>query len=196
MLNCFDSLFIFAGEKPYRCSWEGCEWRFARSDELTRHFRKHTGAKPFKCSHCERWGAPEKPAHIHDGCRKSGSQRSQQLSLCGQSNVSLEVMGIIWFHASFRRLASEHQSEAFYPLPFYLGAKCSYSDKGRHLCMQISLQKGQVRCWIEVGSRMDWWNGVEVNRVGWKETWAFERDQTMKRFESASESEIGNYWSS
>ena len=44
-----------AGEKPYRCSWEGCEWRFARSDELTRHFRKHTGAKPFKCSHCDRW---------------------------------------------------------------------------------------------------------------------------------------------
>ncbi|KAJ7396184.1 hypothetical protein BTVI_147683 [Pitangus sulphuratus] len=41
------------GEKPYRCSWEGCEWRFARSDELTRHFRKHTGAKPFKCSHCD-----------------------------------------------------------------------------------------------------------------------------------------------
>ncbi|KAG9355173.1 hypothetical protein JZ751_000011 [Albula glossodonta] len=41
-------------EKPYRCSWEGCEWRFARSDELTRHFRKHTGAKPFKCSHCDR----------------------------------------------------------------------------------------------------------------------------------------------
>ncbi|KAF0026672.1 hypothetical protein F2P81_021409 [Scophthalmus maximus] len=42
------------GEKPYRCSWEGCEWRFARSDELTRHFRKHTGAKPFQCGVCNR----------------------------------------------------------------------------------------------------------------------------------------------
>lgn len=42
------------GEKPYKCSWEGCEWRFARSDELTRHYRKHTGAKPFKCNHCDR----------------------------------------------------------------------------------------------------------------------------------------------
>ncbi|VVC86334.1 unnamed protein product [Leptidea sinapis] len=41
-------------EKPYKCSWEGCEWRFARSDELTRHYRKHTGAKPFRCNHCDR----------------------------------------------------------------------------------------------------------------------------------------------
>uniref|UniRef100_A0A182TA93 C2H2-type domain-containing protein n=1 Tax=Anopheles maculatus TaxID=74869 RepID=A0A182TA93_9DIPT len=43
-----------AGEKPYTCQWPECEWRFARSDELTRHYRKHTGAKPFKCIVCER----------------------------------------------------------------------------------------------------------------------------------------------
>ncbi|KAJ8404629.1 hypothetical protein AAFF_G00334920 [Aldrovandia affinis] len=42
------------GEKPYKCTWEGCDWRFARSDELTRHFRKHTGAKPFQCAVCSR----------------------------------------------------------------------------------------------------------------------------------------------
>ncbi|KAL9699859.1 hypothetical protein quinque_003300 [Culex quinquefasciatus] len=42
------------GEKPYTCQWPECEWRFARSDELTRHYRKHTGAKPFKCIVCER----------------------------------------------------------------------------------------------------------------------------------------------
>jgi len=33
----------FLGEKPYKCSWPQCNWRFARSDELTRHSRKHTG---------------------------------------------------------------------------------------------------------------------------------------------------------
>jgi krueppel-like factor 5 len=46
--------FLVAGEKPYKCHWPECEWRFARSDELTRHYRKHTGAKPFKCAVCER----------------------------------------------------------------------------------------------------------------------------------------------
>jgi len=48
------SISIFPGEKPYTCQWPECEWRFARSDELTRHYRKHTGAKPFKCIVCER----------------------------------------------------------------------------------------------------------------------------------------------
>ncbi|TGZ54878.1 hypothetical protein DBV15_01929 [Temnothorax longispinosus] len=43
-------LVAVSGEKPYQCQWPECEWRFARSDELTRHYRKHTGAKPFKCA--------------------------------------------------------------------------------------------------------------------------------------------------
>ncbi|GFY41940.1 hypothetical protein TNIN_190891 [Trichonephila inaurata madagascariensis] len=47
-------LIRITSEKPYHCSWEKCDWRFARSDELTRHYRKHTGAKPFKCKVCDR----------------------------------------------------------------------------------------------------------------------------------------------
>ncbi|XP_017481865.1 PREDICTED: dendritic arbor reduction protein 1-like [Rhagoletis zephyria] len=47
-------VFAIKCEKPYTCQWPECEWRFARSDELTRHYRKHTGAKPFKCVVCER----------------------------------------------------------------------------------------------------------------------------------------------
>lgn len=46
--------FNLLGEKPYVCTWEGCIWRFARSDELTRHFRKHTGSRPFRCKMCTR----------------------------------------------------------------------------------------------------------------------------------------------
>ena len=57
------------GEKPYSCQWKDCGWKFARSDELSRHMRcllrcqilfiflfcrKHTGDKPFQCKLCER----------------------------------------------------------------------------------------------------------------------------------------------
>ncbi|KHN72842.1 Krueppel-like factor 7, partial [Toxocara canis] len=42
------------GEKPYGCEWPNCLARFARSDELTRHYRKHADARPFCCEHCDR----------------------------------------------------------------------------------------------------------------------------------------------
>jgi uncharacterized Zn-finger protein len=36
---------IDLGEKPFVCSWDGCDRRFSRSDELSRHKRTHTGEK-------------------------------------------------------------------------------------------------------------------------------------------------------
>ncbi|XP_042355887.1 early growth response protein 1-like [Plectropomus leopardus] len=41
-------------ERPYACPADGCERRFSRSDELTRHVRVHTGQKPFQCRICMR----------------------------------------------------------------------------------------------------------------------------------------------
>ena len=41
-----------SGERPYTCPVLGCERRFARSDELSRHRRAHTGDKKFRCSVC------------------------------------------------------------------------------------------------------------------------------------------------
>jgi len=42
------------GERPFACTFAGCEWRFARSDELSRHTRKHTGVRPYPCRMCGR----------------------------------------------------------------------------------------------------------------------------------------------
>ena len=43
-----------AGERPFPCTWEGCSKKFARSDELARHIRTHTGEKNFICPVCNK----------------------------------------------------------------------------------------------------------------------------------------------
>ncbi|KAH6939248.1 hypothetical protein HPB50_016572 [Hyalomma asiaticum] len=42
------------GERPFPCTWTECGKRFARSDELARHFRTHTGEKKFECPLCNK----------------------------------------------------------------------------------------------------------------------------------------------
>ncbi|XP_025024527.1 Krueppel-like factor 13 [Python bivittatus] len=48
------SLCVSTGERPFECRWEDCNKKFARSDELARHFRTHTGEKKFSCPLCEK----------------------------------------------------------------------------------------------------------------------------------------------
>ncbi|NXS21441.1 KLF9 factor, partial [Mystacornis crossleyi] len=42
------------GERPFPCTWPDCLKKFSRSDELTRHYRTHTGEKQFRCPLCEK----------------------------------------------------------------------------------------------------------------------------------------------
>ncbi|GCC36253.1 hypothetical protein chiPu_0014746 [Chiloscyllium punctatum] len=42
------------GERPFACTWPDCNKKFARSDELARHYRTHTGEKRFRCPLCEK----------------------------------------------------------------------------------------------------------------------------------------------
>ncbi|XP_048575381.1 Krueppel-like factor 17 [Nematostella vectensis] len=41
-------------DKPFYCPWRNCGWKFRRSDELKRHYRRHTGEKPYACPLCGR----------------------------------------------------------------------------------------------------------------------------------------------
>ncbi|MEQ2236858.1 hypothetical protein ILYODFUR_016913 [Ilyodon furcidens] len=41
-------------ERPFPCTWPDCSKKFARSDELARHYRTHTGEKKFGCPLCDK----------------------------------------------------------------------------------------------------------------------------------------------
>ena len=50
----FEVNYLITGERPYVCDWENCSKSFARSDELSRHKRMHTGEKRYECPLCDR----------------------------------------------------------------------------------------------------------------------------------------------
>lgn len=47
-------VLVSSGERPFECTWPDCGKKFSRSDELTRHYRTHTGEKRFNCPLCDK----------------------------------------------------------------------------------------------------------------------------------------------
>ncbi len=45
----FFSPCIVAGEKPFKCEFEGCDRRFANSSDRKKHSHVHTSDKPYNC---------------------------------------------------------------------------------------------------------------------------------------------------
>ncbi|XP_055520289.1 zinc finger protein GLI1-like isoform X1 [Leucoraja erinacea] len=52
------------GEKPHKCTFEGCNKAYSRLENLKTHLRSHTGEKPYMCE--------------HEGCNKAFSNASDR----------------------------------------------------------------------------------------------------------------------
>nr|XP_008527594.1 PREDICTED: Krueppel-like factor 13 [Equus przewalskii] len=86
------------GERPFACSWQDCNKKFARSDELARHYRTHTGEKKFSCPICEKrfmrsdhlTKHARRHANFHPGMlqRRGGGSRTGSLSDYSRSDAS------------------------------------------------------------------------------------------------------------
>ncbi|CAL8266312.1 unnamed protein product [Merluccius merluccius] len=69
-------------ERPYACPADGCERRFSRSDELTRHVRVHTGQKPFQCRICMR--SFSRSDHLTTHIRTHTGEKPFSCTHCGR----------------------------------------------------------------------------------------------------------------
>ncbi|KAG7224039.1 hypothetical protein INR49_015296 [Caranx melampygus] len=69
---------VHSGEKPNKCTFEGCKKAFSRLENLKIHLRSHTGEKPYLCQ--------------HPGCHKAFSNSTAPQGQDSSSNPHLALL--------------------------------------------------------------------------------------------------------
>ncbi|XP_062262071.1 early growth response protein 1-like [Platichthys flesus] len=113
-------------ERPYACPADGCERRFSRSDELTRHVRVHTGQKPFQCRICMR--SFSRSDHLTTHIRTHTGEKPFACTECGRKFArSDERKRHAKIHQRQQERKSDRSSAPSAPLPVTTPPAYSYT---------------------------------------------------------------------
>lgn len=83
-------IYIFADQKRYACTFDGCDCRFAIKSDLNDHInKKHTFAKPYQCESCGQHFATRSERSSH---KRVHAEPKYRCNMCDKAFVRSAVL--------------------------------------------------------------------------------------------------------